>query len=208
MAKSKHKRCSYCGYLDMIKKGRHSGHLRYYCKNCKSYFTGARRDISITNKISWFRAWIVGKRTLSQLAHAIPCSERTLKRYFYEQLPRCPVWHIQRREKVNLLIDGTYFPNKVCLVLYRDVRIRMTILYRLTDGERLGELKEYLQNIKNTGIQIGVSPAMGPQISSKRCERCPQRRSCSGVRCISPARWSYGSRASPRAMRPANCSNW
>ncbi len=83
-----------------------------------------------------------------------PYSERRLKRYFYEQLPRCPVWHIQRREKVNLLIDGTYFPNKLCLVLYRDTNIRMTILYRLTDGERLRELKEDHQNIKNTGIQI------------------------------------------------------
>lgn len=83
-----------------------------------------------------------------------PYSERTLKRYFYEQLPRCPVWHIQRREKVNLLIDGTYFPNKVCLVLYRDTNIRMTPFYRLTDGERLHELREDLQNIKNTGIEI------------------------------------------------------
>lgn len=69
-------------------------------------------------------------------------------------LPRCPQWHIQRREKVNLLIDGTYFTNEVCLVLYRDCNIKVTILYRLTKGEILRELKEDLRNIKSIGIRI------------------------------------------------------
>ncbi len=69
-------------------------------------------------------------------------------------MPRCPQWHIQRREKVNLLIDGTYFTNKVYLVLYRDCNIKMTILYRLTKGEILRELKEDLRNIKSIGIRI------------------------------------------------------
>ena len=75
-------------------------------------------------------------------------------RYFYKLLPTCPKWQIQRREKVNLLIDGTYFTNKVCLRLYRDNNIKMTILYRLTKGETLRDLKEDLQNIKQVGIQI------------------------------------------------------
>ncbi len=97
---------------------------------------------------------MVGKQNIEQLSVRSGYSVRHLKSYFYSVLPTCPVWHIQRREKVNLLIDGTYFPNKVCLVLYRDVNIRMTIFYRLTDGEHLRELKEDLQNIKNTGIEI------------------------------------------------------
>ncbi|MDR0953784.1 MAG: transposase, partial [Rikenellaceae bacterium] len=100
------------------------------------------------------REWVSGKQSIEQLSERSGYSVRHLKSYFYEQLPRCPVWHIQRREKVNLLIDGTYFPNKVCLVLYRDANIKMTVLYRLTDGEHFEELKEDLRNIQATGIEI------------------------------------------------------
>jgi IS30 family transposase len=53
-----------------------------------------------------------------------------------------------------LLIDGTYFANKVCLVLYRDDRIKATLFYRLTDGEWEEELREDIENIINLGITI------------------------------------------------------
>jgi transposase-like protein len=52
------------------------------------------------------------------------------------------------------MIDGTYFTNKVCLLLYRDYNIKMTILYRLTDREALRDLKEDLRAIKDVGIEI------------------------------------------------------
>ncbi len=140
MVKSKRKRCPYCGSLETVKKGKRLGHTRYYCKNCKSYFSGSRKDISKNNKLVWFREWIVGKQSFEQLSKRSGYSVRHLKSYFYSVLPTCPVWHIQRREKVNLLIDGIYFPNKVCLVLYRDANIKMTILYRLTDSEHFGKI--------------------------------------------------------------------
>lgn len=145
MGSKRHLRCPHCGFLETIKRGKRAGYSRYSCKNCGSYFTDRRSSVSRKNKEVWFREWIVGKRTFSQLACDSPYSERTLKRYFYEMLPRCPVWHIQRREQVNLLIDGTYFPNKVCLVLYRDANIRMTLFYRLTHGEHFRELQEDLR---------------------------------------------------------------
>lgn len=81
-------------------------------------------------------------------------SERTLKRYFYEYLSNYPQWNINRSEKVNLLIDGTYFSNKVCLVLYRDNTIKSTLIYRLSDGEWLEEIKEDLSNLLLLGICI------------------------------------------------------
>ena len=56
---------------------------------------------------------------------------------------------MQRRDKVNLMIDGTYFTNEVCLILYRDYRYRVTQLYRFTKSESLREIKEDLQNILN-----------------------------------------------------------
>lgn len=154
MSKLRRLRCPHCGFLDTIRRGFRSGHYRYFCNNCHSSFTSSRKDVSSQNKFVWFQEWVEGKRSILQLVKESGYSERTLKRYFYEQLPKCPVWHIQRREKVNLLIDGTYFPNKVCLVLYRDANIKMTILYRLTDGERFRELQEDLRNIKSTSIEI------------------------------------------------------
>lgn len=154
MTQRRRKRCPHCGSLDTKSNGHHRGYKRYYCKNCDSYFTDRREHISDKNMFIWFERWILGKQSIAQLSKQSSYSQRTLKRYFYKILPTCPQWQIQRREKVNLLIDGTYFTNKVCLLLYRDNNIKMTILYRLTKGETLRDLKEDLQNIKKVGIQI------------------------------------------------------
>ena len=81
-------------------------------------------------------------------------SERTLRRWFDDYLKSYPQWEIQRREKVNLLIDGTWFPNKLCLVLFRDENIKTTLFYRLTDNEWEDEIYEDLVNIQNLGIEI------------------------------------------------------
>lgn len=154
MSPTHKKRCPHCGSLNVIKWGKRNGRTRYHCKNCDIYFTDRREHISSKNMFVWFERWILGKQSIVQLSRQSGYSERTLKRYFYKQLPTCPQWQIQRREKVNLLIDGTYFTNKVCLLLYRDNNIKMTILYRLTEREALRDLKEDLQNIKDIGIEI------------------------------------------------------
>ena len=54
-----------------------------------------------------------------------------------------------------MLIDATYFANEICLVVFRDDVFKQTQLYRITDGEHYGELKEDLQNILDLGIRIG-----------------------------------------------------
>jgi hypothetical protein len=50
-------------------------------------------------------------------------------------LRKAPLIHIKPSEKVNLLIDGSYFSNNLCLILYRDNTVKYIQLYRLTDGE-------------------------------------------------------------------------
>ena len=112
MSKKRKIRCPHCGFLETIKWGTRSGCTHYYCKNCDSYFTDRRVWISDKNKFIWFARWVRGKQRICDLASESGYSERTLKRYFYRLLPQCPLWQIQRREKVNLLIDGTYFSNK------------------------------------------------------------------------------------------------
>lgn len=154
MVQNRKIRCPQCGFLDTIKKGKRNGYSRYFCKNCGSYFTDRRPHISEKNMFVWFRRWVREKQSISQIAQESGHSERTLKRYFYKILPTCPTWQIQKREKVNLLIDGTYFTNKVCLLLYRDNNIKMTILYRLAQREGLRDLMEDLQAIKDVGIEV------------------------------------------------------
>ena len=48
--------------------------------------------------------------------------------------------NVHPAEKVNLLIDGTWFPNKVCLIVYRADNLKATLFYRLTDNEREMEI--------------------------------------------------------------------
>ena len=59
---------------------------------------------------------------------------------FDEYLENYPTREIQGRGKVNLLIDGTWFPNKMCLVVYRDETVKTTLFYMLTDDEWEGQM--------------------------------------------------------------------
>jgi hypothetical protein len=84
-------------------------------------------------------------------------------------------------ERVNLIIDGTYFSNDLCLILYRDNTIKFTQLYRFSDGEHYEELKEDLENLLVLGVQIesitcdGHKPLLRavkkvcPQVTLQRC---------------------------------------
>jgi hypothetical protein len=118
------------------------------------FSTRTNPGVSAKNCEHWFREWIVGKQTFSQLVKKSGYSERTLKRLFYDYLRRYPEWQIVAKERVNLLVDGTYFSNRLCLVLYREHNVKATLFYRLTDGEWEEELREDLDNIMRLGITI------------------------------------------------------
>ena len=80
--------------------------------------------------------------------------KKKLRKFFKQPLRDYPVWRIKPSDKVNLQIDGTYFSNKVCLVLYRDNNVKATMIYRLTDGEWFDEISEDLLNLLDLGICI------------------------------------------------------
>ena len=85
-----------------------------------------------------------------------------------------PQWRIQRREKVNLLIDGTWFPNKMCLVVYRDERVKATLLYRLTDNEWEEEITEDIENLMSVGVEIeSITSDGGRSIIKAVRKACP-----------------------------------
>lgn len=174
MTKTRKTRCPYCGFLDVIKWGKQSGHQRYKCKNCKVLFTFRRKDIELANHFVWFEWWILRKQTISQISEISGHSERQLCRWFDEYLKSYPEWEIQRREKVNLLIDGTWFPNKMCLVVYRDDRVKTTLFYRLTDDEWEEQIREDLENLCKVGIMIeSVTSDGGRNIIKAVKKACP-----------------------------------
>ena len=150
----KKKRCWSCDSLDVIKWGQRGNKQRYKCRNCGILYTGSNKSVGLANKFVWFKMWVIGRQTLSQISKTSGYSERSLKRYFDRYLSAAPVFEVRPSEKVNLLIDATYFSNNLCLVLYRDNAIKYTQLYRLTDGEWYEEIKEDLENLIHLGVQI------------------------------------------------------
>lgn len=92
--------------------------------------------------------------TYRYLSAASNRSVSSLQRLFRHYLSHPPTFQIRSRSQVHLIIDGTYFSNDLCLVLYRDNDIKYTQLYRFSDGEHYEEIKEDLQNLALLGIEI------------------------------------------------------
>jgi hypothetical protein len=81
-------------------------------------------------------------------------SQSSIQRLFREYLEKAPIVAIKHKIEASLLIDATYFPNDICLVVYYQSDIKYTQLYRLTDNEYFIEIKEDLENIRNLGIHV------------------------------------------------------
>lgn len=143
-----------CGYLDSIKWGKQAGKQRYKCKNCGILFTGSNPLLAKANQFVWFEKWVVGRRTFEQVVAETGLSKSTVQRLFKSYLKVPPILSVYPSERVNPLIDGTYFTRDLCLVLYRDNTIKFTQLYRFSDGERYEELKEDLENLLLLKVQI------------------------------------------------------
>ena len=155
MAAPRRKRCPHCGFLETIKWGRQGGHQRYKCKNCDTCFTSRRKDVSSANRFIWFKWWVLRKQTVAEISQMSCHSSHQLSRWFDAYLRAYPMWEINKcEEEINLLIDGTWFPNYVCLVLYRDETAKTTLFYRITDDERACEIAEDLNTIQGVGVKI------------------------------------------------------
>lgn len=172
MVSTRNKLCPHCGSKHVLKWGSTSLHQRFKCKVCGKTYVRSRAEISASNRLVWFRQWVEHGHTIEYISRRSGYSERTLKRYFYDYLKNYPTWHIRPAEKVNLMIDGTYFTNKVCLVLYQDHNVKATQLYRLTDDEWLDEIKEDLNNLLSLGIRIESVTCDGARSIIKAVREC------------------------------------
>ncbi|WP_376777541.1 transposase [Flavobacterium covae] len=89
-------------------------------------------------------------------------------------LSKAPVLEFSSTDDVYLMIDGTYFPNDICLVVYRNFHLKSTQLYRITDNENYEEVAEDLQNLLNLGITIKCITSDGDKSVLKAIQKiCP-----------------------------------
>ena len=81
-------------------------------------------------------------------------SQSSLQGIFRNYLKAAPTVQIRSKTKVHLLIDGSYFSNGLCLILYYDHDIRYVQLYRETNREKFKEIKEDLINLTSLGVDV------------------------------------------------------
>lgn len=147
-------RCPKCGSLNVIKWSVRNGRQRFRCKDCCYSFTPRRPDVSAANRFVWFRKWVLGKRCLEDISTDSGYSSRQLRRWFDDCLARAPEWKIQRRSAYHVLIDGTWFADKCCLIVYRDAISKSTIYYRFAEEENEHEIIRDLQMFKTMRLRI------------------------------------------------------
>jgi Transposase, Mutator family len=138
----------------VIRWGYQNKKQRFKCKKCGLLFTRSNKSVKRKNQFVWFENWINHRQTISFISSQSGYSQRHLKNVFSEYLASPPKLKIYPSEKLNLIIDGTYFSNDICLIVYRDNTIKFTQLYRITDGEHYSEIKEDLANLLLLGVQV------------------------------------------------------
>jgi transposase len=138
----------------VIKWGKQNNKQRFKCKDCGQLFLWRNDKSRQARGFVWFRRWVLERQTYRLLSHISGQSERSLKRKFNAYLAQAPTVPIKSKTRSHLLIDGTYYTNGLCLVLYQDHDIKYSQLYRFTDRERNEEICEDLENLKKLGVDL------------------------------------------------------
>ncbi len=94
------------------------------------------------------------RRVYRNLRGEMQMSSRSIGRLFKKYLAKAPQISVKHKTHVHLLIDGTYFPNDMCLILYYDHDIRHVQLYRTSNQEKFREIYQDLQALKLLGVQV------------------------------------------------------
>ena len=158
-------RCPKCSSLNIIRWGSREGHQRYKCRDCGTSFVKHKEGVRQSNRLVWFRKWVLGKQTIEDIARACGYSARQVHRWFDEYLDSSPSWTMNTSRQIYLLIDGTYYSDGHCLILYRAENLKRTIFYRFTTHEDDDEIASDLISIRDLGYDvIGITTDGGDNI--------------------------------------------
>lgn len=117
-------------------------------------FTRSNKNVKDSNQFTWFRKWVMERQVYQLLSRDSNLSQSSLQRLFKRWLSKAPTVAIRSKTRVHLLIDGTYFPGNLCLIVYYDHDLRYVQLYRETKQEKYREIREDLKNLKKLGVDI------------------------------------------------------
>ena len=158
-------RCPKCGSLNIIRWGSREGHQRYKCRDCGTSFVKHKEGVRQSNRLVWFRKWVLGKQTIEDIAQESGYSARQVHRWFDEYLDSSPSWTMNTSRPIYLLIDGTYYSDGHCLILYRAENLKRTIFYRFSTHEDDDEIASDLISIRDLGYDvIGITTDGGDNI--------------------------------------------
>lgn len=146
--------CPICKSPKVQKWGTQNGKKRYRCAECFHNFSFKNKGVQQSNQFIWFRKWIMERQVYQFLSRDSGMSQSKIQRLFKEYLKKVPQVPIRSKRHVHLLIDGSYFTNGLCLILYYDYDIQYVQLYRESNKEKLKEIKEDLQNLKHLGVDV------------------------------------------------------
>ena len=136
------------------KWGWQNGKQRYRCADCCHNFILSNDGVKKANQFVWFYKWIMERQVYQHLVRDSGMSQSSLQRLFKFYLKSPPKNTVESKGHVHLLIDGTYFENGLCLILYYDYDIQYVQLFRETNQEKFREIKEDLLNLKKLGTQV------------------------------------------------------
>ena len=148
------KSCWGCSSNKVIRWGTQNGKQRYKCKNCGLIFQRNNKHVSDANRFIWFEKWIKDRRVYRTLSVEMQISNRSISRLFKKFLEQAPQIPVKSKKHVHLLIDGTYLPNGLCLILYYDHDIRYVQLYRTSSQEKFREIYQDLKALKSLGVEV------------------------------------------------------
>jgi hypothetical protein len=152
--KKRNKRCPVCKQTNIKKWGTRNGKQRYRCNDCAASFVTFNAVTKANNEFVWFKKWVIERQVYKYLKRDSKKSQSTIQRLFKHYLLSAPLVAIRSKTKVHLLIDGSYFANGLCLILYYDHDIRYVQLYRETNQEKYKEIREDLENLKRLGVDV------------------------------------------------------
>lgn len=148
------------------------GNQRFKCKQCGLLFTNTSSAQTQANYFIWFKRWVLQKDTFEILVKQSGHSQSKLQRIFRQYLSSPPTFIIHQKLQLYLIIDGTYFTEGLCLILYYDSELRYSLLlYRYSSNEFYKEIKEDLENLKKLGIDIAAVTCDGKKSIIRAVEK-------------------------------------
>ena len=148
------KHCTNCGDSQTIKWGVRNGKQRFKCCKCGKIFYWTNIGSSKNQKLKLFKKWVVGKATLKELSDETGKSISTLQRIFRVFMENPPLPKPEPNNNCHLTIDGTYFKNNFCVLVYYDSRINKRQYFRIVDRECWYNYMTDLEYLKQAGLNI------------------------------------------------------